>query len=410
MAWVIKGTSLGKLLNVSLNQSGVLNNSLRGACIPQIFAIQTANISGKALRDKARKRPPPYPYKSKTYGFWNALFDKTTWRFDDNSKIIVVEGPIGVGKTTFAKALADDLEMLHLPECNMDMKYINDYGFDIRQLDPQLPESCQSFDIQKFYDNPNHQNVASFQIEMYRLRYEQYLDALSHLLSTGQGVVMERCAFSDFVFLEAMHKAGYISRGARSVYYDISKNTIPELLRPHLVIYLDIPVKKVQERIKKRNIPYEVNSKVLTPKYLSDVEEFYKLRFLKEISQHSELLVYDWSDFGDVEVVIEDIERIDFDQYDKYELKLRDWRLADEWAWCELRQKYTKGRHFLMNNFLVPRLDVPELLIPAGDIVQRDLVYSQTPSMKHSRGFNADAGDTGLLFKDKEPPKEQLHS
>lgn len=78
------------------------------------------------------------------------------------------------------------------------------------------------------------------------LRYEQYVDALAHVLSTGQGVVLDRSCFSDFVFVEAMQKSDYISRAARSVYYDIRKNTIPELLKPHLVIYLDVPVETVK--------------------------------------------------------------------------------------------------------------------------------------------------------------------
>jgi NADH dehydrogenase (ubiquinone) 1 alpha subcomplex subunit 10 len=73
------------------------------------------------------------------------------------------------------------------------------------------------------------------------------------------------------------------SVSARDVYYDIRGNTIGELMKPHLVIYLDIPVSLVQQRIKERNIPYEVSSKVFTPQYLSSMEYFYKQRYLKEI-------------------------------------------------------------------------------------------------------------------------------
>lgn len=70
---------------------------------------------------------------------------------------------------------------------------------------------------------------------------------------------------------------------ARNVYYDIHSNTIGELMKPHLVIYLDVPVPIIQKRIKERNFPHEVNSKVFTQQYLSDMEYFYKQRFLKEI-------------------------------------------------------------------------------------------------------------------------------
>lgn len=51
-------------------------------------------------------------------------------------------------------------------------------------------------------------------------------------------------------------------------------------------------------------------------------------------SKHAELLVYDWSDEGDVEIVIEDIERIDFNRFDIQDSQLKDWvhRLEEDWG------------------------------------------------------------------------------
>lgn len=66
-------------------------------------------------------------------------------------------------------------------------------------------------------------------------------------------------------------------------YYEVRKNSIQELLRPHLVIYLDVTVNKVIENVKKRAIPYEKNSPVLTPQYLGVMERVYKQNYLKEI-------------------------------------------------------------------------------------------------------------------------------
>ena len=40
------------------------------------------------------------------------IFDRTLPRFDENSKLIVVEGAPGVGKTELAKELADQFEMV----------------------------------------------------------------------------------------------------------------------------------------------------------------------------------------------------------------------------------------------------------------------------------------------------------
>lgn len=54
------------------------------------------------------------------------------------------------------------------------------------------------------------------------------------------------------------------------------------LMRPHVVIYLDVPVPLVQERIKARNISWEVNGKALTTSYLESLEKHYK-QYLKEL-------------------------------------------------------------------------------------------------------------------------------
>ncbi|XP_021930157.1 NADH dehydrogenase [ubiquinone] 1 alpha subcomplex subunit 10, mitochondrial isoform X2 [Zootermopsis nevadensis] len=270
-----------------------------------------------------------------------------------------------------------------------------------RKLDPELPAAARSFDEKSFCIEPNHEFAASFQILKYQLRYSKYIDALAHLLNTGQGVVLERCVYSDFVFLETMHKAGYISKGAHSVYYDIYNNTIDELMKPHLVIYLDIPVPLVQQRIKDRNIPHEVNSKVFTSQYLSDMEYFYKQRYLKEIGTHSELLIYDWSSYGDVEVVIEDIERINFDKFNKYDTKMDDWKLPCEWDWNTARMLYTNDKDILMYSFLIPRFDVPELVLDAYDAHKFRKIWHNAPGMKYDKEFNPDMGDTNLLFKTK---------
>lgn len=197
--------------------------------------------------------------------------------------------------------------------------------------------------------------------------YQQYVDALAHVLSTGQGVVLDRSCFSDFVFVEAMARNKYISPGARSVYHDLRKNTIGELNKPHLVIYLDVPVDTVKQRVAARKHDAEVGSKAINDAYLTDLDYFYKQEFLKEISVTSELLVYDWSNGGETEIVVEDIERIDFNRFDKHDKKLKEWRKPQEWDWCELRQKYTNDRPKLMSLFNIPRYDVPELLRSAED-------------------------------------------
>lgn len=315
--------------------------------------------------------------------------------------MIVVEGPIASGKSNFAKDLAKDLDMHYVPQPSMDQIYINPYGFDMRTLDSQLPKNTRSYDEKSFCTDPNGRNCAQFQIRMMMLRYDAYVDALAHILSTGQGVVTNRSPYSDYVFLETMFKHGYISRGARSVYYDLRGNTMTELMKPHLVIYLDVPVAKTKENLKKRGRDFEVQSKVFTDQYLGDMENIYKQTYLKEIAQHAELLVYDWSNGGETEVVVEDIERIDFDRFDHYDPKMKDWRLHTEWEWCEMRMRFTSEKCDLLNYFNIPRFDVPELVRSADESKAWREIWFNAPGMKYTTGYNEDMGDSGLLTKSK---------
>lgn len=375
----------------------------QGCKIAACTFVQHRHISGRALRESLPPPPPkpaPFDYVNKDYTWLRSLLDRTTHRFDDNSKVIVVEGPVAVGKTAFAAALAEDLGMKHFPEANMDIHYIRPNGCDLRMFDDQIPEDARTFDHVNFNLTPDHRLAANFQIMMYSARYSQYIDALAHLFNTGQGVVLERSPYSDFVFLEAMYNQKLISRPVRGIYYELRGNTIEELMRPHLVIYLDMNVEQVQDAIKKRNLKHETQGRALTKPFLMDIERQYKNKYLRDIATHAELLVYDWSGGGEVEVVVEDIERLNFDQYtERDEPKMKDWRLPREMEWADQRMLYTNCKHILMNLFAIPNFDVPELITSADDAYEREKVISAHPEFQFTEGYTK--GNT--LFKTKMP-------
>ncbi|KAL1462211.1 hypothetical protein WDU94_014065 [Cyamophila willieti] len=335
------------------------------------------------------KRPAPYPYKERDFRWPWTMMEDTEDRFNQNSKIIVVEGPIGSGKTEFCKKLADELDMLALPPANMDMWYKKG-DFDFRTLDDMWStENMKSYDETTFCKNPNHFSTMPFQIRMLELRFGLYVDALAHMLSTGQGVVLQRSPFSDFVFVEAMDSAGYISKRLKDIYNEIVKFTMLPLLKPHLVVYLDIPASKVKENVKLRNNPWEVNSPILNDTYLNKIDEVYKNTFLPNISDHSELLVYDWSEGGDVEVVVEDIERIDFDNYDHFSNKLREWRELSTKEWNEKRVQFADNKQELLTAFnTIERYDAPELVYSGDEILEFRQKLADIPEYFYQIGFN----------------------
>ncbi|XP_014671235.1 PREDICTED: NADH dehydrogenase [ubiquinone] 1 alpha subcomplex subunit 10, mitochondrial-like [Priapulus caudatus] len=392
MAWAVGRGFIAKVPGlVGIGTTGKL------PCFQAV--TQIAPITGKHIRIPNPDKPAPYPYEDVKYNFMRSIFDKTTSRFDENTKVIVVDGNICAGKSTLAKNLAKELDFHFVPEATIDDFYINSYGKDFRDADPDLPPSVRSFELKDFYVNPNDPRASNFQIMMYWLRVNQACDALLHLLSTGQGVVMDRSAWSDFVFVDTMTQLGYMTRECRRCYNEIKDVTICELLKPHLVVYLDVPTNLLVDRIKKRNVAYEVQSdKVLNATYLQTLENVYKQQFLPLMNKSSDLLIYDWAEFGDAEMVVEDIERVDLDSRQKLKEKFTDWDVKNDWEWANIRKKYAH-KEVILKLFKLPLLHAPEMMLDAEDAKALVTAYSRFPGNRFQKGYNPDMGDKGLLFK-----------
>ena len=119
-----------------------------------------------------------------------------------------------------------------------------------------------------------------------------------------------------------------------------------EILRPNLIIYLDAPIDVVQRKIRERaekTHPWEKNSPVYeNTGYLNHLyNDLFKKQYLSEAGIHSYVLSYDWSEGGDTEVVVEDIERMEMDYHDKYDRQQLDWRMLTEDNFGQARLNYT---------------------------------------------------------------------
>ncbi|XP_070566890.1 NADH dehydrogenase [ubiquinone] 1 alpha subcomplex subunit 10, mitochondrial-like isoform X2 [Ptychodera flava] len=309
------------------------------------------------------------------------LGERTSKKFHDRSKIFVVDGNIAVGKTTLATKLAEKLGLHYIGE--PDLHYFDRQVGDGEPLDPKFTGNVT---LQKFYDDPKAKDGHTFRLQMvmYMIRYLQYSDAMEHLLSTGQGVVMDRCVYSDFVFLEAILKEGLIRRQCHEYYNEVKGISIWRIIPPHLVIYLDAPVRVIQQRIKERGIPYEQN---IQDSYLEALDEAYKKKYLTEMSETSEILQYDWTNFGDIERVVEDIDLLEF--------KNSPWLEQDDVALHHLRI-FCSNKFKVAKSCVIPKY-LPELTISAMEFDAIKHEYLQLPKMKYAKGYNE--GEGSVLWK-----------
>uniref|UniRef100_A0A8B9DHZ4 NADH dehydrogenase [ubiquinone] 1 alpha subcomplex subunit 10, mitochondrial n=1 Tax=Anser cygnoides TaxID=8845 RepID=A0A8B9DHZ4_ANSCY len=292
------------------------------------------------------------PTRNLQYG-WLAyiLGEKTSKKLSEYSKIFTVEGSLRSGKGKLAQQLAEKLGMKYFPEA--DIHYLNRITGDGTLLDEKFNGFCN---LERFYNDPKCPDGHSYRLQswLFGNRVLQYADALEHLLSTGQGVVMERSPYSDFVFLDAMFKQGYIHKRCLAHYKEIKEMSISEFLPPHLVIYLDVPVPEVQKRLQEKGEPYE---RKVSPLYLQSIEDAYKKTFLPEISETSEVLQYTASEAEDVEKVVEDIEYLKFDK--------GPWLEQDNVSFHHLRL-YVQDKTGVLDAVAVPHF-VPEITIGGNE-------------------------------------------
>uniref|UniRef100_A0A7I2YQU0 NADH dehydrogenase [ubiquinone] 1 alpha subcomplex subunit 10, mitochondrial n=1 Tax=Homo sapiens TaxID=9606 RepID=A0A7I2YQU0_HUMAN len=284
------------------------------------------------------------------YGMWHFLLgDKASKRLTERSRVITVDGNICTGKGKLAKEIAEKLGFKHFPEAGIH--YPDSTTGDGKPLATDYNGNCS---LEKFYDDPRSNDGNSYRLQswLYSSRLLQYSDALEHLLTTGQGVVLERSIFSDFVFLEAMYNQGFIRKQCVDHY----------------------------------NEPHEMK---ITSAYLQDIENAYKKTFLPEMSEKCEVLQYSAREAQDSKKVVEDIEYLKFDK--------GPWLKQDNRTLYHLRL-LVQDKFEVLNYTSIP-IFLPEVTIGAHQTDRVLHQFRELPGRKYSPGYNTEVGDKWIWLK-----------
>jgi deoxyguanosine kinase len=162
-----------------------------------------------------------------------------------------VEGNIGAGKTTLAKALAEDLDGRLLLE-----------SFENNPF------------LELFY---REKERYAFQVEMFFLA-ERYHQLSKNLL----GDIFQQHTISDYLFAKSAIFSGVNLNGSEhELFLNLFRIMDRFMPRPDILIYLHLPLDKVQAQIKERGREYEQSIPV---SYLEEIESAY-FRYLKEESR-----------------------------------------------------------------------------------------------------------------------------
>jgi len=160
---------------------------------------------------------------------------------------ITVEGPIGVGKTSLAKAISEHFQFHLLKEIVDENPFLN-----------------------KFYKNIDEW---SFQTEMFFLcnRYKQLDDIQQHYINKQLPVVADYHIFKNLIFAQRTLKGYQYNK-----YEQIYKILTHDMPKPNLIIYLHANLETLLKRIELRGREFEKDISPLYLKQLSmDYEQFF---------------------------------------------------------------------------------------------------------------------------------------
>jgi deoxyguanosine kinase len=175
----------------------------------------------------------------------------------NHHRYIVVEGPIGVGKTTLVKKLAHTFGT----------------GLMLEKVD-------QNPFIAQFYQNPA-QYALSTQLSFLLQRAEQ-------VQNFRQIDLFQNAHIADFLIDKDPLFAGLtLNTDELKLYQQIYQNMTIDAPRPDLVIYLQAPVEVLQSRIATRDRSYE---KLISQDYLSQLSDAYT-QFFHEYDEKTLLTV-----------------------------------------------------------------------------------------------------------------------
>lgn len=156
---------------------------------------------------------------------------------------ITVEGNIGAGKTTLSHLLAKH--------------------YNARLV---LEEFADNPFLAKFYEQPQQY---AFPVELFFMaeRYKQ-LKEMVHSKDLFQSVTI-----SDYLFTKCLLFAKVnLPEEEFRLYQKLFDIIHQQLMFPDIVIYLHAPVQRLQQNIRKRNRPYELN---IPDQYLFNLQETY---------------------------------------------------------------------------------------------------------------------------------------
>ncbi len=199
-------------------------------------------------------------------------------------KFIAIEGNIGVGKTTLATMLAE----------NLNARLI----LETFEENPFLP---------KFYKNPK-KNAFALELFFMAERYHQ-------LKKQKEQDLFQPLTISDYFFIKSkLFAYNNLQKDEIQLFNNLFEIMLSSLAKPNLLIYLHTDINTLKNNIQKRGREYEQK---ITDEYLINIQEIY-FDYLKKQSDFPALIIdIRNKDFKNDKQIFKKIKKMIFKKYEK---------------------------------------------------------------------------------------------
>lgn len=89
------------------------------------------------------------------------------------------------------------------------------------------------------------------------------------------------------------------------------------------------------------------------------------------------MLFYDWTEEGDMPTIIDEIQDLEFDNFDRDTEKMDDWKFTTLDAQRAARDVFCNQAEALTHSTLVMRYDIPDVIVSAQDLYKQKLVLDK---------------------------------
>lgn len=196
----------------------------------------------------------------------------------------MIEGNVGAGKSTLAKALHK-----RILNSKLFMEPVEENPY-----------------LQLFYKDPERWAL-EMQYFLFGARYKMHIEAIDYTWETFQTCIFDRSIYGDAVFEENLYLSGLITETGHRSYRSFADVVLKGRgqLVPHMMIYLSVSPEECMRRIKgerKRDC-----EKGISLDYLKGLNDGYFRLISRMKDLGTKVIELNWENYGDVDQVVEDL-------------------------------------------------------------------------------------------------------